>query len=180
MAGRSLTERALRLVVKQRWLDTEMSDSGARYRLSPYSLRALRFVREIAEGESTVSGARLGIIAHAVRRLADMTSPDRMAQARRIDEELADDARFSRRVDAAINALIKPWQILEPDPALDYLFTISPVIVPLVGVDEMHRLEGAFRQAAGRESSPSPDGDAGEGAFDSDEDADGDGEGDLP
>ena len=67
--------------VKQRWLDTEMSDSGARYRLSPYSLRALRFVREIAEGESTVSGARLGSIAHAVRRLADMTSPDRMAQA---------------------------------------------------------------------------------------------------
>lgn len=41
-----------------------------------------------------------------------------------------DDARFSRRVDAAINALIKPWQILEPDPAVDYLFTISPVIVP--------------------------------------------------
>ena len=58
-----------------------------------------------------------------------------------------DDARFSRRVDAAINALIKPWQILEPDPAVDYLFTISPVIV-LVGVDEMHRLEGAFRKAA--------------------------------
>ena len=75
--------------VKQRWLDTEMSDSGVRYRLSPYSLRALRFVREIAEGESTVSGARLGSIAHAVRRLADMTSPDRLAQARRIDEEIA-------------------------------------------------------------------------------------------
>jgi hypothetical protein len=42
--------------VKQRWLDTEMADSGARYRLSPYSLRALRFVREVAEGQSTVSG----------------------------------------------------------------------------------------------------------------------------
>lgn len=35
-----------------------------------------------------------------------------------------DGARFSRRVDAAINALIKPWQILEPDPAADYLFTV--------------------------------------------------------
>jgi hypothetical protein len=56
-----------------------------------------------------------------------------------------DDARFARRVEAAINALIKPWQILEPDPAVDYLFTISPVIVPLVGVDEMSRLEAAFR-----------------------------------
>ena len=91
----------------------------------------------------------------------------------------SDDARFSRRVDAAINALIRPWQILEPDPAVDYLFTISPVVVPLVGVDEMHRLEGAFRQAAGRESSPSPGGDAGQGAFDSYEDADDDGEEDL-
>ena len=76
--------------VKQRWLDTEMSDSGARYRLSPYSLRALRFVREIAEGESTVSGARLGSIAHAVRRLADLASPDRQAQAQRIDDEIAE------------------------------------------------------------------------------------------
>ena len=76
--------------VRQRWLETEMSDSGVRYRLSPYSLRALRFVREIAEGDSTVSGARLGSIAHAVRRLADMTSPDRFAQADRIDEEIAE------------------------------------------------------------------------------------------
>lgn len=59
-----------------------------------------------------------------------------------------DDARFARRVDAAINALIKPWQILEPDPAVDYLFTVSPVIVPLVGVDEMRRFETTFREAA--------------------------------
>jgi hypothetical protein len=64
------------------------------------------------------------------------------------EEGDSDDARFSRRVDAAINALIKPWQILEPDPAVDYLFTISPVVVPLVGVDEMRRLEAAFREAA--------------------------------
>ena len=84
--------------VKQRWLDTEMSDSGVRYRLSPYSLRALRFVREIAEGESTVSGARLGSIAHAVRRLADMTSPDRLAQAQRIEEEIAELQRRKQKV----------------------------------------------------------------------------------
>jgi len=74
----------------------------------------------------------------------------------------ADDARFSRRVDAAINTLIKPWQILEPDPAVDYLFTISPVVVPLIGADEMRRLETAFRQAAGPAASPPPDGDAGD------------------
>jgi hypothetical protein len=92
----------------------------------------------------------------------------------------SDDARFSRRVDAAINALIKPWQILEPDPAVEYLFTISPVVVPLIGVDEMRRLEAAFRQAAaGRESSPSPDGDVDDSALASTEDADDGGEGDL-
>jgi hypothetical protein len=91
-----------------------------------------------------------------------------------------DDARFSRRVDAAINALIKPWQILEPNPAVDYLFTVSPVIVPLVGVDEMRRFEEAFRQAADRESSPRPDGDVGDGAYESGEAAADDGAGDLP
>jgi len=96
------------------------------------------------------------------------------------EEGDSDDARFSRRVDAAINALIKPWQILEPDPAVDYLLTISPVVVPLVGVDEMRRLDAAFRQAAtGPESSPPPDGDADDGALASDEDTDDDGEGDL-
>ena len=85
----------------------------------------------------------------------------------------SDDARFSRRVDAAINALIKPWQILEPDPAVDYLFTISPVVVPLVGVDEMRRLEAAFRQAAaGPGSSPSPDGKGSGSSLVGDEDAD--------
>jgi hypothetical protein len=64
------------------------------------------------------------------------------------EEGDGDDARFSRRVDAAINALTSPWKILEPDPDAEYLFTVSPVIVPLVGVDEMRRFETAFREAA--------------------------------
>jgi hypothetical protein len=84
--------------VKQRWLESEMADSGVRYRLSPYSLRALRFVREIAEGESTVSGARLGSIAHAVRRLADLTSPDQAAQVQRIDLQIAELNRHRQAV----------------------------------------------------------------------------------
>jgi hypothetical protein len=91
-----------------------------------------------------------------------------------------DDARFSRRVDAAINMLIRPWQILEPDPAVDYLFTVSPVIVPLIGADEMRRLEAAFRgAAAGPESPPLSDDDVAEGAAGSGEDAAGGGEGEL-
>jgi Domain of unknown function (DUF4194) len=68
----------------------------------------------------------------------------------------SDDARFSRRVDAAINTLVKPWQILEADPAADYLFTISPVVVPLIGPDEMHRFEAAFRTAAAGPGSSLP------------------------
>jgi hypothetical protein len=40
----------------------------------------------------------LGSIAHAVRRLADMTSPDRLAQARRIDEEIAELQRRKQEV----------------------------------------------------------------------------------
>ncbi len=89
----------------------------------------------------------------------------------------SDDARFSRRVDAAINTLVKPWQILEPDPAVDYLFTISPVVVPLVGVDEMSRFEAVFRQAASPTSPSPPDGDDDGSVF---EEAVDDGEVDLP
>lgn len=74
--------------VKNRWLETEMSDTGVRYRLSSDSLRAVRFVREVGDRESTVSGARLAMIADQVRRLADLTSIDRQAQARRIQAEI--------------------------------------------------------------------------------------------
>lgn len=76
--------------VEARWLETETVNGRLRYRLSPYSLRALRFVREVVEGASSVSGARLGSIAHAVRLLADMTNPDRDAQVKRIDEQIAE------------------------------------------------------------------------------------------
>jgi hypothetical protein len=96
------------------------------------------------------------------------------------EEGDSDDARFSRRVDAAINTLIRPWQILEPDPAVDYLFAISPVVVPLIGVDEMRRLEAAFRQAvAAPGSSSSPDAEVSDSFPGSDESADDDGDGDL-
>jgi hypothetical protein len=76
--------------VEKRWLETEMLNGRLRYRLSPYSLRALRFVRELVEGETTVSGARLGSISHAVRLLADMTNPNRDVQVRRIDRQIAE------------------------------------------------------------------------------------------
>lgn len=76
--------------VEKRWLETETVNGRLRYRLSPYSLRALQFVRELVEGETTVSSARLGSISHAVRLLADMTSPDRDVQVRRIDQQITE------------------------------------------------------------------------------------------
>jgi hypothetical protein len=76
--------------VEKRWLETETLNGRLRYRLSPHSLRALQFVRELIEGETTVSGARLGSISHAVRLLADMTNPDRSVQVQRIDQQIAD------------------------------------------------------------------------------------------
>ncbi|GAB3966978.1 DUF3375 family protein [Plantactinospora veratri] len=76
--------------VDKRWLETETLNGRLRYRLSPYSLRALRFVRELVEGETTVSSARLGSITHAVRLLADMTNSDRGVQVRRIDRQIAE------------------------------------------------------------------------------------------
>jgi hypothetical protein len=60
---------------------------------------------------------------------------------------------------------------------VDYLFTISPVVVPLVGVDEMSRFEAVFRQAASPTSPSPPDGDDDGSVF---EEAVDDGEGDLP
>lgn len=58
-----------------------------------------------------------------------------------------DEARFERRVDAAIRAVTE-LRLLTPDPDADYLFTVSPAVVPLIGADEMMRMERYFIQAA--------------------------------
>lgn len=76
--------------VEKRWLETETLNGRLRYRISPYSLRALRFVRDLVEGDTSISSARLGSISHAVRLLADMTNPDRDVQVQRIDQQIAE------------------------------------------------------------------------------------------
>jgi hypothetical protein len=58
-----------------------------------------------------------------------------------------DEARFERRVDAAIRA-VEELKLLTQDPDADYLFSVSPAIVPMIGVDEMMRFEQYFRQSA--------------------------------
>lgn len=59
----------------------------------------------------------------------------------------ADEAKFERRVDAAIRA-VADLKLLTQDPDAEYLFTISPAVVPLIGADEMLRMERYFNQAA--------------------------------
>jgi hypothetical protein len=58
-----------------------------------------------------------------------------------------DEARFERRVDAAIRA-VDELKLLTQDPDADYLFTVSPAVVPLIGADEMMRFEQYFIRAA--------------------------------
>lgn len=58
-----------------------------------------------------------------------------------------DGAKFERRTDAAIRALVD-LRLLTPDPDADYLFTVSPVVVPLVGADEVLRMEKYFLSGA--------------------------------
>ncbi|HEX6471788.1 MAG TPA: DUF4194 domain-containing protein [Streptosporangiaceae bacterium] len=58
-----------------------------------------------------------------------------------------DEARFERRVDAAIRAVVE-LKLLTQDPDADYLFTVSPAVVPLISADEMMRFEQYFIRAA--------------------------------
>lgn len=68
----------------------------------------------------------------------------------------ADDARFERRVDAAIRA-VADLRLLTQDSEVDYLFLVSPAVVPLLGAEEIGRLEHYFRQAAAGAFPTDPD-----------------------
>lgn len=79
--------------VDSRWLVRTRAGAGegrARYRLSQYSLQALRIVRELAEPDSAVSEARFASIAHAVHQLAALTDPTAQSQLDRLDREIAE------------------------------------------------------------------------------------------
>jgi hypothetical protein len=68
-----------------------------------------------------------------------------------------DEAKFERRVETAIRA-VADLKLLTPDPDADYLFTVSPAVVPLVGADEVMRMERYFSQAAAEAGVPAESG----------------------
>lgn len=76
--------------VEARWLDTEVVDGRLRYLLSEHSLRAIGFVRQVVDGDTSVSSARFVSISQAVRQLADMANPNKDVQLGRIDAQIAE------------------------------------------------------------------------------------------
>lgn len=68
-----------------------------------------------------------------------------------------DEAKFERRVEAAIRA-VADLKLLTPDPDADYLFIVSPAVVPLIGADEVMRMERYFSQAVGEAGVPDKSG----------------------
>ncbi|MBP2320519.1 hypothetical protein JOF56_000904 [Kibdelosporangium banguiense] len=76
------------------------------------------------------------------------------------EEGDGDRAKFERRVNAAIGAL-SDLKLLSVDQDASYLFTVSPVLIPLVGVDELTRLEAAYLRGMDTASSPAHDADDG-------------------
>jgi len=93
------------------WVDngwlirTGARETGARYRLSQHSLRALRIVRETIEHDSVVSEARLGSIAHAVHHLAGLADPSPESQLTRLDDQIAE---LQRRRAAVASGDVEP------------------------------------------------------------------------
>lgn len=64
-----------------------------------------------------------------------------------------DEAGFEGRVDTAIRAVIG-LTLLAQNADADYLFTVAPAIVPLIGMDELARLERYFLDATALPNDP--------------------------
>ncbi|MEU4607621.1 DUF4194 domain-containing protein [Kribbella sp. NPDC023972] len=58
----------------------------------------------------------------------------------------ADDAKYERRVSAAIRA-VADLGLLTQDTEADYLYTVSPAVVPLVSLDVLTHMEQVYLEA---------------------------------
>jgi len=108
--------------VDDRWLDTDYEEGRLRYRISAYALRAIQIVRELVDGQSAVTGARMESIAHAVHTLAAMTNPDREAQAQLIDEQILE---LTRKRDALQEGQLRLATVDEMQQQLAEILTMT-------------------------------------------------------
>ncbi|KQO83057.1 hypothetical protein ASF17_08875 [Frigoribacterium sp. Leaf263] len=67
------------------------------------------------------------------------------------DDASHDEIRSTRRVDAAIAAMVTR-DLLEPEPDDPALFVVAPAIVPLVTAEQLAHLERVFLEAAGADA----------------------------
>jgi hypothetical protein len=86
------------------------------------------------------------------------------------EEGDGDEAKFERRVSTAIRHLSE-LNLLSVDQDASYLFIVSPAVVPLVGPDELTRLEAAYQR--GTETATAASGHSDENQDDNTVDTDG-------
>jgi len=67
-----------------------------------------------------------------------------------------DDARFTRYVTVAIRQL-EDLKLIKQDRDADYLFTVSPAVRALIGIEEVNELRAAYTRALAIPTSPNAD-----------------------
>ncbi|WP_349828844.1 DUF4194 domain-containing protein [Brevibacterium litoralis] len=93
-------------------------------------------LRQVYDGPDSVDG----VVRISRAQVLELLRPGR-------HPEDGDDRRFEARVDAAIHALENLGLLSEEDEE-ERLYTVSPVVVPLVGSEELRRITEYFESAA--------------------------------
>lgn len=78
------------------------------------------------------------------RRVVSRTQFEEFLRAYREDEG-QDEARFAARVTSAAKELDE-FGLIHPDKDADYLYLVSPALVPLVGLEEIEGLRAAYER----------------------------------
>lgn len=134
------------------WLDMPTLNGTFHYRLTSDTRRVLEFIRSLTGTASSVSGARFGSIANAIRELAVMTDPDRHAQAQRLDREIAD---LQRRRDAIVSGRAR---LASAQEARSQLQEVVSMLAPMASdfAKLENRVESTHHETARRAFSDAP------------------------
>lgn len=134
------------------WLDMPTLNDSFHYRLTSDTRRVLEFIRSLAGTASSVSGARFGSIANAIRELAVMTDPDRNAQAQRLDRQIAE---LQRRRDAIASGRARLASAQEARSQLQEVVSmLAPMASDFAKLEK--RVESTHHETARRAFSDAP------------------------